>query len=65
MEPTDLRKDPDYVRYYNAYARILVTLVTPFVALTIFNLFIWRAVKMKRLRMVWATNSVMVTRILP
>ena len=48
MKPTDLRKDPDCVWYHNAYARILVTMVTPFVALTIFNLFIWRAVKRRR-----------------
>ena len=36
------------MRYYNCYARILGTVVIPFVALAIFNVAIWRAVKRRR-----------------
>ena len=48
FEPTALRLDAYYVRYYNCYARILGTVVIPFVALAIFNVAIWRAVKRRR-----------------
>ena len=48
FEPTALRLDASYVRYYNCYARILGTVVIPFVALAIFNVAIWRAVKRRR-----------------
>ena len=36
------------MRYYNCYARILGTVVIPFVALAIINVAIWRAVKRRR-----------------
>ena len=48
FEPTALRLDAYYVRYYNCYARILGTVVIPFVALAIINVAIWRAVKRRR-----------------
>ena len=35
--PTDLRKDPNYSRYYNALARLVFLGITPFVLLTYFN----------------------------
>ena len=43
-----MRTDENYIRYYNTYGRIMVTAVIPFIALTIFNFVIWKAVKRRR-----------------
>ena len=48
MRPTAMRTDENYIRYYNTYGRIMVTVVIPFIALTIFNFVIWKAVKRRR-----------------
>lgn len=45
LEVKSIRKDPNYIKYYNITARLLVNGIMPFLLLIYFNIMIYRDVK--------------------
>ena len=45
LEVKSIRKDPNYIKYYNITARVLVNGIIPFLLLIYFNIMIYRDVK--------------------
>ena len=45
LEVKSIRKDPNYIKYYNITARLLVNGIIPFLLLIYFNIMIYRDVK--------------------
>ena len=45
LEATDLRVNPNYIKYYLIYCNFLINSLVPFVLLIILNFFIYKTVK--------------------
>ncbi|XP_023335988.1 G-protein coupled receptor daf-37 [Eurytemora carolleeae] len=51
MELTELFRDPNYIKYYSFYTRLIATGIIPVVFLTFFNIKIYQGIKGVRTRM--------------
>ena len=60
IEATEMRLNPDYVKFYLIYTNFLILSLIPFVLLIIMNIFIYRTVSCKKFRLHCKETSVII-----